>query len=451
MQSQERPLTDVERAAWLIDQVSPLKFVTVAHVAGDLDEAALRRALDAVQARHPLLRVGIAPGAPPRYRATTRPIELRVVPRVDDETWRVEVDREREAAMDAASGPLVRVVLVRAADRCEILATSHHVMSDGMTAIYFMRDLLDAAGRWLAGSDPRLASLPPRPGVDALLSREVRGWRGLRRALPYGLRQLLTLLRRPRKLAEEHHVPLDRRRSRTRHVVFEADFTAALHGRCRAERTTVHGALAGAALLAVHAHLQRGQDPRGLALLGCCTPVNLRQELDPPLADDEIGLFVGPVVSFHEVGGSQGFWALAREVRDAVHAARSDHGPATALATQCLLLPRRATPRIVAKHLYHPLFGAIAVTNLGAPAIARSYGPLTLERLHVNPTSNPFGSLLSLSVTTVHGRMTVNFNYNERVLGEETIDALVAGVCERLQRGAEPPPAGSDEPRSRGA
>jgi hypothetical protein len=168
--------------------------------------------------------------------------------------------------------------------------------------------------------------------------------------------------------------------------------------------------------------------------------VNLRQELEPPLADDEIGLFVGPVVSFHEVGGSQGFWALAREVRDAVHAARSDHGPATALATQCLLLPRRATPRIVAKHLYHPLFGAIAVTNLGAPAIARSYGPLTLERLHVNPTSNPFGSLLSLSVTTVHGRMTVNFNYNERVLGEETIDALVAGVCERLQRGAEPPP-----------
>lgn len=29
--------------------------------------------------------------------------------------------------------------------------------------------------------------------------------------------------------------------------------------------------------------------------------------------------------------------------------------------------------------------------------------------------------------------MTVNFNYNEGVLGEETIDALVAGVCGRLQ------------------
>ncbi len=41
--------------------------------------------------------------------------------------------------------------------------------------------------------------------------------------------------------------------------------------------------------------------------------------------------------------------------------------------------------------------------------------------------------LLSLSVTTVYGRMTVNFNYNEGVLGEETIDALVAGVCGRLQ------------------
>ena len=160
MRSQERPLTDVERAAWLIDQVSPLKFVTVAHAAGDVQAAALRQALDAVQARHPLLRVGIAPGSPPRYRYTTRPIELRVVPRADDETWRTEVDRERETPMDAASGPLVRVVLVWSPERSEILATSHHVMSDGMTAIYFMRDLLDAAGRWLAGSDHRLASLP---------------------------------------------------------------------------------------------------------------------------------------------------------------------------------------------------------------------------------------------------------------------------------------------------
>ena len=67
---------------------------------------------------------------------------------------------------------------------------------------------------------------------------------------------------------------------------------------------------------------------------------------------------------------------------------------------------------------------------------------LTLEQLHVNPTSNPFGSLLSLSVATVHGRMTVNFNYNEGVLGEATIDALVAGVCGRLQRGVQPEGAG---------
>lgn len=432
MRSQERPLTDVERAAWLIDQVSPLKFVTVAHVAGDLDETALRRALDAVQARHPLLRVGITPGPPPRYRETTRSIALRCVPRVDEETWRAEVDREREAAMDVEGGPLVRVVLVRSPERCEILATSHHVMSDGMTAICLARDLLDAAGRWIEGRDDRLEPLPPRPGVDDLLPRAVRGWRGLRRAAGYGLRQLHTLLRRPQKLAEECRVPLDRRHSRTRHVVLEPAFTAPLHERCRAERTTVHGALAAAALLSVQTHLHRDRDPRATALLGCCTPVNLRKALDPALGD-EIGLFVGPVVTFHEIGGSREFWGLAREVRDAVHAARSNHEPATALATQCLLLPRRATPRFAARLLYHPLFGAIAVTNLGAPAIPQRFGPLVLEKLHVNPTSNPFGSLLSLAVTTVHGRMTVNFSYNADLLGEATIDALVTDVRERLR------------------
>lgn len=437
MQSQERQLSDVERAAWLIDQVSPLRFVTVAHVAGDLTEAVVRRALDVVQARHPLLRVGITPGPPPRYRNTTRPIGLRVVARVGDETWPIEVDCEREAPMDVEEGPLVRVVLVHSPARSEILVTSHHVMSDGMTAICFTRDLLAAAGRWLIGDEHHPEPLPPRPGVEALLSREVKGWRGWRRAVVYGAGQLRTLLRRPQKLAEERHVPLDRRRSRTRHVVFESSFTTALYERCRAERTTVHGALAAAALQAVQGHLQRGQGPRASALLGCCTPVNLRAELEPPLGD-EIGLFVGPIVSFHVVGESHDFWTLAREVRDVVHGARSDHGPATSLVAQCMLLPRHATPRLAARLLYHPLFGAIAVTNLGSPAIDRWYGPLTLEQLHVNPTSNPFGSLLSLAVTTVHGRMTVNFNYNEHVLSEATIDALVVGVRERLQRAAWP-------------
>ena len=441
MHSQERPLTDVERAAWLIDQVSPLKFVTVAHVAGDLSAAALRRALDAVQARHPLLRVGISPGPPPCYRWTARPLALRVVPRVDADTWRAEVDREREAPMDVAGGPLVRVVLVRSPERSEILATSHHVMSDGMTAITLTRDLLESAGRWLAGDEPGLAPLPPRPGLDDLLPRAVRGWRGLRRIVPHGLRQLRTLLRRPQKLAEERDVPLDRRRSRTRHVVFDPAFTAALHARSKAERSTVHGALAAAALQAVQAHLRRGRDARAPALLGCCTPVNLRPDLEPAM-HDEIGLFVGPIVSFHAVAAAPDLWPLAREVRDAVHGARADHGPATTLAAQCLLLPRRATPRFAARLLYHPLFGAIAVTNLGSPAIARRYGPLTLEQLHVCPTANPFGSLLSLAVTTVHGRMTVNFTYNEGVVAEATVDALVADVCARLERGAAPP-AGS--------
>ncbi|MFS7105733.1 hypothetical protein ABMZ43_07280, partial [Pseudomonas aeruginosa] len=58
-----RPLSAVERWYWLSDQFSALNVISRVRVHGRLSIDDLRRGLDALQARHPLLRGG---GAPPR-------------------------------------------------------------------------------------------------------------------------------------------------------------------------------------------------------------------------------------------------------------------------------------------------------------------------------------------------------------------------------------------------
>ncbi|MBH8846513.1 hypothetical protein I5J94_29675, partial [Pseudomonas aeruginosa] len=62
-----RPLSAVERWYWLSDQFSALNVISRVRVHGRLSIDDLRRGLDALQARHPLLRGG--GGAPGRAGA----------------------------------------------------------------------------------------------------------------------------------------------------------------------------------------------------------------------------------------------------------------------------------------------------------------------------------------------------------------------------------------------
>ncbi|MCV6244572.1 hypothetical protein OFL33_02970, partial [Pseudomonas aeruginosa] len=61
-----RPLSAVERWYWLSDQFSALNVISRVRVHGRLSIDDLRRGLDALQARHPLLRGGGGRAGPRR-------------------------------------------------------------------------------------------------------------------------------------------------------------------------------------------------------------------------------------------------------------------------------------------------------------------------------------------------------------------------------------------------
>ncbi|MBG5741273.1 hypothetical protein I5G17_08260, partial [Pseudomonas aeruginosa] len=61
-----RPLSAVERWYWLSDQFSALNVISRVRVHGRLSIDDLRRGLDALQARHPLLRGGGGGAGPGR-------------------------------------------------------------------------------------------------------------------------------------------------------------------------------------------------------------------------------------------------------------------------------------------------------------------------------------------------------------------------------------------------
>ncbi|MCF3102004.1 amino acid adenylation domain-containing protein [Streptomyces roseoverticillatus] len=140
--------------------------VTGLDLTGPLDEAALRRAVDAVVARHPALRAG--------FDHTTADHPLQTIAGRATVPWTVHdltgtpadaldaaVDAaetaEATAPFDLTRPPLLRCALLRlGGERHRLVLTRHHIVMDGWSTPVVLREIISA---YAAGGDA--SALPP--------------------------------------------------------------------------------------------------------------------------------------------------------------------------------------------------------------------------------------------------------------------------------------------------
>ncbi|MFE9450989.1 non-ribosomal peptide synthase/polyketide synthase [Streptomyces sp. NPDC006739] len=129
----------------------------------DLDERALERALEAVVAGHPALATRFTrlagtwrqqPGAGPVTGLMTR----RDLPGAVEaaEAARAEAADAARAALDPATGALLRAVLLLGDDRPQLFLTAHHLAVDSVSWRVLLTDLEQAYRQSAAGQEPRL-------------------------------------------------------------------------------------------------------------------------------------------------------------------------------------------------------------------------------------------------------------------------------------------------------
>ncbi|HVR09421.1 MAG TPA: amino acid adenylation domain-containing protein, partial [Thermoanaerobaculia bacterium] len=161
------PLSFAQERLWLLDRLRPglpLYNVPLAlHLAGRLDVAALERALATLVRRHEALRTTflldgdqpvqrIAPPepAPPRSRRPpTATADGAWLPLVDLGTLAsprslaaAVLDEQAHRSFDLESGPLLRLLLLRLAERQHVLLLAlHHIVCDGWSLSVLTREL----------------------------------------------------------------------------------------------------------------------------------------------------------------------------------------------------------------------------------------------------------------------------------------------------------------------
>ena len=404
--------------------------VRVMRLGGPVTIEMLEEAMRAVQARHPLLRARIVDdhGAPCFELDDSQPVAIRSADRHDANTWMQVLQEELNDATWPEQGPLVRMVVLQATATgtpTEVVLSCHHAVADGRSINLVCGELVDCCERVgrqeQADLGPPLPLLPP---VEEILRSEI-----MAKATPSGIESFVArqverkLAYQPVNLPAEGPDPARTGRSAIVHRALGRGRVAQLRERCRFEKTSVHGALGSALLLAAQG-LFRGRASVPMTLV---STVSLRDELTTDVAQHAVGLFSSGARTFHVVGSGTEFWPLAREVKDAVDDAITRQEPSLAL-----LLQREA----VEHHMEKREVAAVWISNLGDERHDRSTGRFVMEAIHGGVPMHGFGPTVYSHAVTLDETLFWNFVYPESVLSHETVEGFADDALARMTAAA---------------
>ncbi|MBZ4336625.1 non-ribosomal peptide synthase/polyketide synthase, partial [Corallococcus sp. AS-1-12] len=168
-----QPLSFAQQRLWFLDQLTPgdasYNIPTALRLTGQVDVESLRRAFEALVARHDALRTTFRDVEgqatqhihPPGTWALPL-IDLSTLPEAqrEDEAQR-KVETDARQPFDLRNGPLLRTALVRlTAEEHLLLVTMHHIVSDGWSMGVLVRELVAFYEAFSTGQAPALAPLP---------------------------------------------------------------------------------------------------------------------------------------------------------------------------------------------------------------------------------------------------------------------------------------------------
>jgi amino acid adenylation domain-containing protein len=413
------PASFAQERMWFLERLEPsagaYHIAAAFTLAGDLEAAALRRALAEVVRRHEALRTTFAetdgrilqavqPPACPRLPI----IDLTAAARRSAELSRL-AGEEAARPFDLGRGPLLRVTLVRLGERSSaLLVTLHHIVADGWSVLVLIREVGALYAHFTAVPSPPSIPLPPLPVQYADYSSWQRGW--LRGDLLAA--ELAWWRERLAGLPPEMDLPFDRPRPAVaRHRGLRVrlplpEVLAPLSALARSEGATLFMALLGAFQVLLGRFCGTADVPVG-------TPIANRSR---PEVEHLIGLFVNTLVLRGDLAGAPPFTAFVGRVRaQALAAYAHQELPFEKLVEA--LAPERGAGR-------QPLFQAL-FTLPEAPLAELRLPGLTLAPL---PLGGEAAKLdLALEVTRGGGELTAVLDLDA--------DLFEAATGERLLRG----------------
>ena len=406
-----RPLGNFERALYLSDRYAPFNIIAVLELESPPPPAEFRRALAALQARHPFLRVRVESrrGRPHFVENGGRPVPFTLLERASA-NWLETVEDELHRRMDSA-GPLARCIYLRGDSRAELILALQHTIVDAASAARLLHELLTIASAPLAS----FPALQPAPAVETRFPSSGR--------LRYAASQLADEVRY-RLASRGRRQPLLRfgGKPRVLTMTLDAALTDSLSRRARTENATLNSLLQAALLLAVNRHLYHGQR----------TPMrtfafpDLRAYVTPPLGVENLGAYISMLRYTFAVEGNQSVWDLARDVSDTFQVSfkRGDKFAASLMSEAVMKM---------FLGLKSMRMGAAALSYTGNSDVAPQYGQAKVHAMHGFIANMDIGPEFSAQVSLFNEGLIWDMVYLDHDMDRPKAERIAAEIKKILE------------------
>ncbi|MFK0050275.1 amino acid adenylation domain-containing protein [Streptomyces sp. NPDC090741] len=428
-------LSHGQRAMWFMHRMDPdgsaYHLAAAAELSGEVDAAALRRALAAVVRRHAALRTTfpeVGDGPVQRVHAVLEPEFTET----DASAWPAERMRAELTALayrpfDVEAGPLLRVALLRRGPgRHRLVVSLHHLVSDLWSLEILLREL---GAHYRAETGGPVPGARAVPGFGAAVRRRAGRLAGPEgeRLWEFWQRELAgapTVL----ELPADHVRPARRRApAGVRRFRLEPGTAAALGALARAEGTTLYTVLLSAY------QLMLGRTA-GQASLLVGSPVHGREHADTA---EVVGPFLNTAVLRADLVPGESFTALLRRAARSVPAALRHSAMPLSLLVERSRVARDTSRTPLVQALFTLQSGPLAAFVLGDPASRFDLGGLEMRPV---PLDQPHAQMdLQLTFAEVDGTLSGLLQFDRALFEDATAERMAAGLCALLDAVAADP------------
>lgn len=435
-----------------------------------LPPASVRKALEALSQRHPLLRMRISEvKAQVRGKLET----LRYFREMDNSKvvqltlknkpatqWAGVLEKELLKPLETGTGPLWRVVMLKEEispqegwHRNTLLFIEHCAISDGLSALHLCNEFTENLRILHTSQSPRqelsVESLPLRQPVHELLTDHLT------------LSQLDTILlifkdiwsrwvqrivARPRNQFTAVFPPISLqdpsipKKTCLIAEVLSAEETERLARHCKLYKCTIHGAITAAANIAMATILQN-RDPEMVMSVLSSFSVNVRRDCVPRSEAVELGC-LSVDCDFHVSvpvlkNETAAFWQFARHCTHAVHSAVSKGNHLEKLKRMGVLgfnLAKQSKHFAKCKETAGRSDKVLHISNLGRHELGTDRArPFEIEGFYFAVAEHNVGPVYANNIVTINGVMHWSFVYFSSVVSKEEAHQYSNLVLETLK------------------
>ncbi len=402
-----KALCTAEHMGLKFDRASACNLQITIHCKGIVNIELFQKALNIIQKRHFYLNVFVDSTKAEFNQFEASPfIPLTVVDDKGLNQWREEAEADLNKGLSAENEPYARVKILRSGNECKIIMTLCHFVSDGISGLSLLKNILEVYNKLLNDeTDFDLKEIP-----EMALDFEL---------FPEGIDEDFSIFPAEieQDIIEKNRIPLEQRKVGFFERTLSVEETCSLVSKCRNENTTVYGALCAFAMAAMADEISERYVSIEEVAVDCISAINMRQLLNKPISDEQLGFGALMAKTHQSVFGNQkSLWEVARNIKRDLESFVLKHGLFKQLyfISEAFELPDEVFSQEME---YSGQY--IIMSNLGViedKNMPRQLGNIEFEKISLSGTTHYVQGTewgIFITANTFDGRLNLGFNYTK--------------------------------------